>query len=76
VPRGPHPASLKSTTGCRLRRSGSREPVFYDALIVIGARRRGPVVVADCWLAAENLMLAVCALGPGTCCIGSAVPAL
>lgn len=52
--------------------------VFYDAstLIAIGAEPRGPFVVADCWLAAENLMLAACALGLGTCCIGSAVPAL
>lgn len=52
--------------------------VFYDAstLIAIGAKPLGPFVVADCWLAAENLMLAACALGLGTCCIGSAVPAL
>lgn len=52
--------------------------VFYDAntLIVIGAKPLGPFVVADCWLAAENLMLAACALGLGTCCVGSAVPAL
>jgi nitroreductase len=33
-------------------------------------------VDADCWLAAENLMLAACALGLGTCCIGSAVTVL
>lgn len=52
--------------------------VFYDAptLIVICAKPLGPFVAADCWLAAENLMLAACALGLGTCCIGSAVPAL
>jgi nitroreductase len=52
--------------------------VFYDAgtLIAIGAKPLGPFVAADCWLAAENLMLAACALGLGTCCIGSAVPAL
>lgn len=52
--------------------------IFYDAgtLIVICARPAGPFVTADCWLAAENLMLAACALGLGTCCIGSAVPAL
>jgi nitroreductase len=51
--------------------------VFYDAgtLIAIGATR-GPFAHADCWLAAENLMLAACALGLGTCCVGSAVPAL
>ena len=52
--------------------------VFYDAstLIAICARSLGPFVVADCWLAAENLMLAACALGLGSCCFGSAVPAL
>jgi nitroreductase len=52
--------------------------VFYDAstLIAIGARTSGPFVAADCWLAAENLMLAACALGLGSCCVGSAVPAL
>jgi nitroreductase len=52
--------------------------IFYDAgtLIVICARPSGPFVVADCWLAAENLMLAACAMGLGTCVIGSAVPAL
>jgi nitroreductase len=52
--------------------------VFYDAstLIAIGARPLGPFVAADCWLAAENLMLAACALGLGACCVGAAVPAL
>jgi nitroreductase len=52
--------------------------IFYDAgtLIVICAKPLGPFVVADCWLAAENLMLAACALGLGTCCIGAAVLAL
>jgi nitroreductase len=52
--------------------------IFYDAgtLIVICARPMGPFVVADCWLAAENLMLAACSMVLGTCVIGSAVPAL
>jgi len=52
--------------------------IFYNAatLIVICAKPMGPFVVADCWLAAENLMLAACAMGLGTCVIGSAVPAL
>jgi nitroreductase len=36
----------------------------------------GTFVTADCWLAAENLMLAACAMGLGTCCIGFAVPVL
>jgi nitroreductase len=52
--------------------------VFYDAhtLIVICAAARQPFAAADCWLAAENLMLAATALGLGTCVIGSAVGAL
>lgn len=52
--------------------------IFYDAgtLIVICARPVGPFAVADCWLAAENLMLQATEMGLGTCCIGSAVEAL
>lgn len=52
--------------------------VFYDAgtLIVICAPTVGAFAAADCWLAAENLMLAACAMGLGTCIIGSALPAL
>jgi nitroreductase len=52
--------------------------VFYNAgtLIVICSKFQGPFVVADCWLAAENLMLAACAQGLGTCVIGFAVSAL
>ena len=52
--------------------------VFYNAgtLIVIYSRFQGPFVVADCWLAAENLMLAAFAKGLGTCVIGLAVSAL
>jgi len=52
--------------------------IFYDAgtLVVIGCTARGPFVDADCWLAAENLMLAATAKGLGTCCIGFAVGVL
>ncbi len=52
--------------------------IFHDAgtLIVICAKPIGPFVAADCWLAAENLMLAACAMGLGTCVIGSSLPAL
>jgi nitroreductase len=52
--------------------------IFYDAgtLIVICARPKGPFTTADCWLAAENLMLAATALGYATCPIGFALPAL
>lgn len=52
--------------------------LFYNAgtLILICARLTHPFVVADCWLAAENLMLAATGQGLGTCCIGSALPGL
>ena len=52
--------------------------IFYDAgtLIVICARPKGSFVVADCWLAAENLMLAAYAMRLGSCVIGLSVAAL
>ena len=52
--------------------------IFYgaDTLIIICAKLTGPFVVADCWLAAENLLLAACAMGLGSCVIGSAAVAL
>jgi nitroreductase len=52
--------------------------IFYGAgtLIVICAKPVSPFVPADCWLAAENLMLAASAAGLGSCVIGSAVAAL
>ncbi len=52
--------------------------VFHNAgtLIVIYGKFTGPFVEADCWLAAENLLLAACAQGLGTCVIGFAVSAL
>jgi nitroreductase len=54
------------------------ENVFYDAgtLVVIYGKPLGPFVAADCWLAAENLMLAACWMELGTCVIGLAVEAL
>jgi nitroreductase len=47
--------------------------LFYDAgtLIVIGTSTEDTFSAADCWLAAENLMLAACAMGLGTCVISS-----
>lgn len=52
--------------------------VFYDAstLVVIGSRSEGTYASADCWLAAENLMLAACEVGLGSCPIGFAIPLL
>ncbi len=52
--------------------------IFYDAgtLIAICARPASHFVEADCWLAAENLMLLATALGLGTCPIGFAIPVL
>lgn len=52
--------------------------IFYDAgaLIVVCADPALPFIEADCWLAAENIMLAACAMELGSCAIGSALPAL
>ena len=52
--------------------------IFYgaDTLIVIVSEESGHFVEADCWLAAENLMLAATEMGLGTCVIGSAIAAL
>ena len=52
--------------------------VFYNAgaLIVIYSKLAGAFVAADCWLAAENLLLAAHAKGFGTCVIGYAVSTL
>ncbi len=52
--------------------------VFHGAntLIVICAKPAGPFVTADCWLAAENLMLAANAMGLGSCVVGSTISAL
>ena len=52
--------------------------IFYDAgtLIVVCRRDDSPFSEADCWLAAQNLMLAATARGLGSCCIGFAVRVL
>ena len=52
--------------------------IFYNAgtLISICGKPMGGYVAADCWLAAENLMLAAFSMGLGSCVIGSALPAL
>ena len=51
--------------------------IFYNAntLVLICGKAAVPFVEADCWLAAENLMLAACAMGLGTCVVASALPA-
>ncbi|HHF7345190.1 TPA: nitroreductase family protein [Legionella feeleii] len=52
--------------------------IFYNAstLIVIYGTFEGPFIAADCWLAAENLMLSALAFGLASCVIGFAVSAL
>jgi len=52
--------------------------LFYNAgtLILICGPSASPLMLPDCWLAAENLMLAACARGLGTCVIGSAATGL
>lgn len=50
--------------------------IFYNAstLILICGKKTSHSFEADCWLSAENLVLAACAMGLGTCVIGSALP--
>jgi nitroreductase len=52
--------------------------IFYgaDVLIVICGKSNKSLISADCWLAAENLMLAACYAGIGSCVIGLAIAAL
>ncbi len=52
--------------------------IFYDAgtLVVIGVDQPTEYTSADCWLAAQNLMLAATEAGLGTCCIGFATAVL
>jgi nitroreductase len=52
--------------------------IFYDAgtLITIGVKDHTAFSDADCWLAAQNLMLAAYERGLGSCCIGFALGVL
>ncbi len=52
--------------------------IFYGAttLIVICVNKDKPRAMADCWLAAENIMLAAFAMGLGSCVVESALLAL
>lgn len=52
--------------------------IFYNAstLIIICASSKGFSPTEDCYLAGENLMLAACGMGLGTCTIGFALSTL
>ncbi|SPE26095.1 Nitroreductase [Burkholderiales bacterium] len=52
--------------------------IFYNAgtLILVCGLADAPFLAADCWLAAENIVLAAYAAGLGSCVIGSAAAAL
>ena len=52
--------------------------IFYNAgtLIVIYNKMQRATGVADCWLAAQNLMLAAYAKGIGSCVIGLSIQSL
>ena len=54
------------------------DDVFYNAgtLVVICSKLPAQLGEADCWLAAENLMLAAHSMGLGTCCVNAALPLL
>jgi nitroreductase len=69
-----------------LRKIGTREDMlkhtdgnlFYDAgtLIIICGKTNGHLPIADCWMAAENMILAACAMNLGSCVVASALPAM
>ncbi len=67
----------KSAHYAMLLRSESLN-VFHGAatLITISVHERSAYGDAAAWLAAQNLMLAACTIGLGTCCIGLALPYL
>lgn len=74
-----HDPSPTPKNGGFLKALGSPDfNIFYNAgtLVLVCARMTNTFVAADCWLAAGHLMLAAAALGLGTCCIGSALPAV
>jgi len=78
-----HEGTLDATARARAKRLADllADPdfnIFYDAstLIAICAKPLGQFVAADCWLAAENLMLMAYEMGLGTCPIGFALPVL
>ncbi len=52
--------------------------LFHGAgtLVIICAKPSSQFGVATCWLAAENMMLAACEMGLGSCVIGSSVSTL
>lgn len=52
--------------------------IFYNAATMIGiyGKPMGEFVSADCWLAAQNVLLAAYGANLGSCVIGFAVPAL
>jgi nitroreductase len=69
-----------------LKKFGTREDVlkhtdgnlFYDAgtLIIICGKTNGHLPIADCWMAAENMILAAWAMNLGSCVVASALPAM
>ena len=67
---------LRSESSAELR-AHLENPAFHifyhaPALVLIAAEHESPLVVEDCALAAQNLMLAACDKGLGTCWIGFA----
>jgi nitroreductase len=63
--------------GDKTMRAPDGDPLHgAGTLVLICCHGQGPFVAADCWLAAENFMLAAHAMGLGTCVIGSALHAV
>lgn len=64
----------ESSTELRAHLENPGFHIFYNApaLVLIAAEHESPWVIEDCSLAAQNLMLAACDKGLGTCWIGFA----
>jgi nitroreductase len=73
-----HFAAVPAASGLARALADPEYDIFHGSgtLIVICARPLSDFVTADCWLAAQNLMLAARALGLGTCVIGLSSGAL
>jgi len=64
----------ESIMGLKQRLTNPKYNVFYGApLLVFVSGAKSPFAVNDCTMAAQNMMLAGCSLGVGSCWIGSGV---
>jgi len=68
----------KRNQSCAVMLNQIKGNLFFDAptLIIVCGRTYHQSYEAECWMAAENLMLAACAMQLGTCVVSNALPAI